>query len=210
MRWGGFWAEEVAESHRVLTEAGIQVDIATPGGVRPPADPVSLDERGGVEASAAERFRDHLDTIADRLARPLDLAEVEGADYDAIYLPGGHGPMEDLARDADLGRLLAGAVRDGRIVAALCHGPAALLSTAGGDAFPFAGRRLTVFTDDEERQGGLAVPYFVESRLRDLGAIVEPGPAWTSKVVVDGALITGQNPQSTVETARQVVKALTP
>lgn len=207
----GFWAEEVAESHRVLAEAGVEVDIATPGGVRPPVDPISLDERGGVEASAAEKFRAYLGSIEDRLAQPLALSKVNAADYDAIYLPGGHGPMEDLARDADLGRLLADAVRDGKIVAALCHGPAALLSTAGEDAFPFAGRRLTVFTDDEERQGGLkdAVPYFVESRLRELGAIVEPGPAWTSKVVVDGTLITGQNPQSTVETAQQVAKTLT-
>jgi putative intracellular protease/amidase len=151
------------------------------------------------------------------LAKPLALADVKAAEYDGVYIPGGHGPMEDLAHDADLGRLLTAADRDGKIVAALCHGPAGLLSASGasgesrdtGAGFAFAGRRLTVFSDQEERQGlGDSVPYFVESRLRDLGAIVETGPAWASKVVADGNLITGQNPQSSAETARQVVAAL--
>ncbi|MFD7445990.1 type 1 glutamine amidotransferase domain-containing protein [Streptomyces sp. NPDC059909] len=207
----GYWAEEVAESHRVLREAGVEVDIATPGGVRPTVDPISLDERGGVEEAAAEEFRAYLDSIADELAVPLALTDVTAADYDAVHLPGGHGPMEDLARDADLGRLLTDADRNGKIVAALFHGPAGLLSARGEDGdFTFAGRRLTVFTDEEERQGGLgdAAPYLVESRLRELGAVIEAGPAWTSKAVVDGNLITGQNPQSSVDTAQQVLAAL--
>ncbi|MEU2391413.1 type 1 glutamine amidotransferase domain-containing protein [Streptomyces sp. NPDC007369] len=207
----GYWAEEVVASHRVLRAAGHEVDLATPGGVRPTVDEISLDERGGVEKSAGEEFRAYLDSLADQLGKPLTLADVRADDYDAVYIPGGHGPMEDLARDRDLGRLVADTDRGGKIVAALCHGPAALLSATGEDgAFTFAGRKLTVFTDEEERQGGLkeAAPYFTESRLRDLGAIVEGGPAWASKVVVDGNLITGQNPQSSVDTAQQVVDAL--
>jgi putative intracellular protease/amidase len=207
----GYWAEEVVASHRVLRGAGVEVDIATPGGVRPTVDLISLDERGGVGKAAAEELRAYLDSLSDQLAQPLTLDEVSVADYDAVFVPGGHAPMEDLARDADLGRLLADADRRGTIVAALCHGPAGLLSASGGETgFTFAGRRMTVFTDEEERQGGLkeAAPYLVESRLREFGAVIEAGPAWTSKVVVDGNLITGQNPQSSVDTAQEVIKAL--
>ena len=210
----GYWAEEVAVSHRVLRDAGVDVDIATPGGVPPTVDPISLDERGNVDEASAKEFRAYLDAISGQLNKPLALGDVRAADYDGLYIPGGHGPMEDLARDADLARLLREADSSGKVVAALCHGPAGMLSTAagqeGGDGFPFAGRKLTVFSNEEERQGGLgeAVPYFVESRLRELGALVETGPAWTSKVVADGNLVTGQNPQSSADTARQVLQTL--
>ncbi|RAJ69993.1 putative intracellular protease/amidase [Streptomyces sp. Amel2xB2] len=214
----GYWAEEVAVSHRVLREAGVDVDIATPGGARPTADPVSLDERSGASEESAAEFRAYLDSLAGELAKPLALADVTAADYDGVYIPGGHGPMEDLAHDADLGRLLSAFDRDGKVVAALCHGPAGVLSASGasgesrdtGAGFVFSGRRLTVFTDEEERGGGLGevVPYFVESRLRDLGAVIDSGPAWQPRVVVDGNLITGQNPQSSAETAGAVVEAL--
>ncbi|QPP08891.1 type 1 glutamine amidotransferase domain-containing protein [Streptomyces bathyalis] len=209
----GFWAEEVAVSHRVLREAGIDVDIATPGGVPPTVDPISLDERGNVDEPSAKEFRAYLEGLSDQLDKPLALGDLRAADYDGVYIPGGHGPMEDLAQDADLARLLRETDRSGKVVAALCHGPAGVLSTSGeeaGEGFPFAGRRLTVFTDEEERQGGLgeSVPYFVESRLRELGALVETGPAWTSKVVADGNLVTGQNPQSSADTARQVLRTL--
>lgn len=207
----GFWAEEVAVSHKVLREAGHQVDIATPGGVRPTVDPISLDERGGVAEADAKEFRAYLEGIDAELASPLDLAGVSAADYDAVYIPGGHAPMADLATSPDLGRLLNEFERQGKVVAALCHGPAGLLSAKEEDgSFTFAGRTLTVFSDEEELQGGLGdkTPFFVESRLRELGAVVTTGPAWTSKVVVDGNLITGQNPQSSVGTAQQVSDAL--
>jgi putative intracellular protease/amidase len=196
----GYWAEEVTASHQVLTEAGAEVDIATPGGVRPPVDP----------GSAVAPFTGYLDKIEDLLAKPLVLGDVSIDGYDAVYLPGGHGPMTDLAFDTDLGRLLRAANDRGKIVAALCHGPAGLLSAADDSGFAFAGRRLTVFTDNEELNGGTGeqTPYFVETRLRELGAIVEAGPAWSSTVVVDGNLITGQNPQSSVATATKVAEAL--
>lgn len=207
----GFWAEEVAASHRILREAGADVRIATPGGRPAPVDPISLDERGGVSASDAAEFRAYLDAIAEELRQPLALADVRSGDYDAVYLPGGHGPMADLATDPDLARILVEADARRLTVAALCHGPAGLLSATDADGrFVFAGRRLTVFTDEEERQGGLGdrSPYLVESRLRELGAVIESGPAWTSTVVRDGNLITGQNPQSSADTAREVVQSL--
>ncbi|MFE9021041.1 type 1 glutamine amidotransferase domain-containing protein [Streptomyces sp. NPDC007808] len=207
----GYWAEEVAASHRVLRDAGAEVDIATPGGVRPTVDAISLDGRGGVDESAAREFRAYLDSIAGQLDAPLSLSEVRADAYDAIYIPGGHAPMADLAEDAELGRLLNEADAQDRTVAALCHGVAALLSATRADGgFTFAGRALTSFTDEEERQGGLGenTPYFVESRLRERGAVLDTGAAWSSKVVRDGNLITGQNPQSSKDTAEKVLKAL--
>nr|WP_042179084.1 type 1 glutamine amidotransferase domain-containing protein [Kibdelosporangium sp. MJ126-NF4]CEL13621.1 ThiJ/PfpI family protein [Kibdelosporangium sp. MJ126-NF4]CTQ99307.1 ThiJ/PfpI family protein [Kibdelosporangium sp. MJ126-NF4] len=197
----GFWAEEVAASRRVLTDAGFDVDIATPGGIQPPPD----------QSSMTPPFTAYLDTIADELATPLSLGEVAIDGYDALYLPGGHGPMTDLATDRDMARLLRSANERGVIVASLCHGQAALLSTAVDGEFAFAGKRLTVFSNAEELGGGTGerTPYFVETRLRELGAIVEVGAPWSDTVVVDGTLITGQNPRSSVRTAKSVVAALT-
>lgn len=196
----GYWAEEVAASHRVFTGAGFDVDIATPGGVRPPAD----------QNSMTEPFTGYLDGIADQLAKPLVLADVRIGDYDAVYLPGGHGPMADLASDADMARLLRAADEQGKVVGALCHGLAALLSTAQDGEFAYRGRKLTVFSNAEELGGGTGenTPYFVETRLRELGAVVEIGAPWSDTVVVDGPLITGQNPQSSTHTAESVVAAL--
>ncbi|GGO93270.1 type 1 glutamine amidotransferase domain-containing protein [Wenjunlia tyrosinilytica] len=207
----GYWAEEVAASHKVLRNGGAQVDIATPGGVRPTVDAISLDGRGGVAERDAEEFRAYLASIADQITSPLALSDVRAGDYDAIYIPGGHAPMADLAQDAGLGRLLNEANAQGKAVAALCHGVAALLSSTTSDGgFTFAGRHLTSFTDEEERQGGLGdnTPFFVESRLRERGAVLDTGAAWSSKVVEDGNLITGQNPQSSTATAQAVLKAL--
>ncbi|MGI5522665.1 type 1 glutamine amidotransferase domain-containing protein [Micromonospora sp. CA-259024] len=207
----GYWAEEVAASHEALIAAGADVAVATPGGVMPTVDALSLDERGGVSAEDARRFRAYLDGIADQLGTPLPLAEVRLDEYDALYIPGGHAPMVDLAGDSDLGRLLNDANARGRLVAALCHGVAALLSASQLDgSFAFAGRALTSFTDEEERQGGLGdnTPYFVESRLREQGADVRTGAPWSDTVVTDGNLVTGQNPQSSTSTAQAVLKAL--
>jgi len=207
----GYWAEEVAASHRVLKAAGVEVDIATPGGAKPTVDALSLSEQGGVPAASAEEFQTYLAGITDELATPLTLSDVRAGDYDAIYIPGGHAPMADLAQDADLGRLLNDADAQGQIVAALCHGVAGLLSASRSDgSFTFAGRALTSFTDEEERLGGLGenTPFFVESRLRDRGAVPRTGAPWSSTVVIDGNLITGQNPQSSTAAAESVLKAL--
>ena len=208
----GYWAEEVAASHKVLKAAGADVDIATPAGARPTVDALSLSEQGGVSPADAAEFQAYLAGIAAQLATPLTLSEVDASDYDAIYIPGGHAPMADLAHDADLGRLLNEADAQGKTVAALCHGGAALLSAnKDGGGFTFAGRNLTSFTDEEEHQGGLGgnAPFLVETRLREKGAVLRTGAAWSNTVVVDGNLITGQNPQSSTGTAEAVLKALT-
>jgi putative intracellular protease/amidase len=207
----GYWAEEVAASHKLFRDAGVDVDIATPGGVKPTVDQVSLDPEVVGGEDEVKRFRDYLDSIADELERPMTLADVAASDYDAIFIPGGHGPMVDLAEDADMGRMLIEADGREQLIAPLCHGPAALLSATRDDgSFAFAGRKLTVFTDEEELNGGTGekTPWFVETELRKRGAEVETGPAWQSKVVVDGNLISGQNPASSVDTAQQVLETL--
>lgn len=201
----GFWAEELVVAHRELSAAGHDVLIATPGGRRAPVDPGSLAVPGG------EGFAAYLDGIRGELEHPADLHALDAGDFDAIVLPGGHGPMADLAFDGALGRLLDTADASGAVVAPFCHGPAALLSAMRPDgSFVFAGRRLAVFTDEEELTGGLGAnaPWHVADRLAELGSVIDTGAAWSSHVVRDGNLISGQNPQSSAAVARAVVEAL--
>lgn len=203
----GFWAEELVALHRAISEAGHTLEVATPSGRQPTVDPASLDP----DTESGRELQAYLDSIAATLAHPLVLGEIADGVYDAIVLPGGHGPMADLATDPDLGRLLIDAVDRGAVVGVLCHGPAGLLSAIRPDGtFAFADRELTVFTDAEEHAGGLGdnSPYFVESRLRDLGAVITAGAEWSSTVVQDGSLISGQNPQSSLATAERVVAQL--
>jgi putative intracellular protease/amidase len=207
----GFWAEELVEAHRALLGAGHTVDFATPGGLKPTVDKASLQTDAVGSEERAEDFRTYLDMIDVDLFAPLVLADVDTSAYDAVVLPGGHAPMADLFRDTDLGRVLVEMNAAGKIIAPFCHGPAGLLSaTADDGAFAFAGRRLTVFTNSEELGGGTGenTPWLVETLLREKGAAVETGPDWASFVVRDGNLISGQNPQSSVDVAREVIKAL--
>jgi putative intracellular protease/amidase len=208
----GYWAEELAVSHRTLLNAGNTVQIATPGGVKPTVDPVSLSAESAGGQERADGFREYIASIDAELASPLALADADASAYDGIVIPGGHGPMSDLYRDADLGRLLIATDKAGKIIAPFCHGPAALLSAVDdGGKFAFAGRRLTAFTNEEELNGGTGpnTPWFVEDALKEKGAIVENAAAWSSNVVRDGNLITGQNPQSSEDVAKEVIKALT-
>ncbi|MEW1809926.1 type 1 glutamine amidotransferase domain-containing protein [Pseudarthrobacter phenanthrenivorans] len=207
----GYWAEELVVSHQTLTEAGNTVHIATPGGRKPTVDQVSLAPGSAGGGERAQGFKDYLTKIDGELSHPLVLADVDVAAYDAVVMPGGHGPMADLYKDADLGRLLVAANRDGKIIAPFCHGPAGLLSATDDDGgFAFKGRRLTVFTNEEELGGGTGenTPWLVEDALKEKGAVVENGAAWASNVVRDGNLITGQNPQSSEDVAKEVLAAL--
>lgn len=207
----GYWAEELVVAHQTLTQAGNTVHIATPGGRKPTVDLVSLAAESAGGEDRAQGFRDYLEKIDGELAHPLVLADVDAAAYDAVVMPGGHGPMADLYKDADLGRLLVSANRDGKIIAPFCHGPAGLLSATDDDGgFAFKGRRLTVFTNEEELGGGTGenTPWLVEDALKEKGAVIENGAAWSSNVVRDGNLITGQNPQSSEDVAKEVLAAL--
>ncbi|WP_350347593.1 type 1 glutamine amidotransferase domain-containing protein [Agromyces sp. G08B096] len=207
----GFWAEELVVAHRDLVAAGHRVTIATPGGRPAPVDPGSLTAEGvGDEARAAE-YAAYLERLQPQLDAPADLAAVAPAGFDAVVLPGGHGPMVDLASDADLGRLLVAADAAGTLIAPFCHGPAGLLAATLDDgSFAFAGRRLSVFSDAEERAGGLGdrTPWWVEATLAERGAVIDDGEPWASHVVRDGNLISGQNPQSSHAVAAALVAAL--
>ncbi|MEA2320777.1 MAG: hypothetical protein QOD81_627 [Solirubrobacteraceae bacterium] len=207
----GFWAEELLAPLTVFDDAGVDVTIATPGGVRPTVDQRSLDaEMVGGEEEAA-RLRGELDAAAARLAAPSRLEDVEASDYDGVFIPGGHGPMEDLAVSPEMGRLLVALLDEGKIVASVCHGPAALLPATRPDGtWAFADRTLAGFTNEEETQAGLAdsAPWLLEDRMRDAGGSLRGGPAWEPFSVVDGNVVTGQNPASSAEVAQRTVERL--
>lgn len=206
----GFWAEEAVAPYRVFTEAGYDVDVATPGGVVPTVDAGSLSPQftGGEEG--AEAMTAALETMTP-LLEPLSLSDVDPADYAAVYYPGGHGPMEDLASDKDSARVLTEALASGRPLGIVCHGPAALLATEGAQGgSPFTGYRVTAFTNAEEAQAGLAdrAPWLLQDRLNVLGVRFEEGEPWAPKTVSDRNLHTGQNPASSGPLAEEIVRAL--
>ncbi|MFD8412089.1 type 1 glutamine amidotransferase domain-containing protein [Streptomyces sp. NPDC059650] len=206
----GFWAEEAVAPYEVFTRAGHEVVVATPGGVVPTVDRASLapEFNGGQEG--ADRIAAALGSITP-LQKPLKLEEIDLGDYDAVFYPGGHGPMEDLAVDAVSGRLLAAALASGKPLGVVCHAPAALLAARNADgSSPFTGRRLTGFTNAEETQAGLAdrAKWLLQDRLVELGADFQEGEPWAPHVVVDGNLVTGQNPASSAPLAQELLTKL--
>jgi putative intracellular protease/amidase len=205
----GYWAEELVAPYKTFTEAGYQVEFATPGGVTPVVDKASL----AAEVNGGQEQADALAAVIDGLdglKAPLKLEDVALADYAAVFYPGGHGPMEDLAVNADSARLLVQALESGRPLGIVCHAPAALLATESGGSSPFAGYKLTGFTNAEEQQGGLAekAKWLLEDRLVKLGAEFDGGEPWKPHTVVDRNLYTGQNPASSAPLSRQMVEAL--
>ncbi len=206
----GYWAEELVAPYRAFTEAGHDVVVATPGGVVPVVDRGSLaaEVNGGQEN--ADALEAELAKI-EQLAAPLRLEDVDLADYVAVFYPGGHGPMEDLAVDRTSAALLVSALESGKPLGIVCHAPAALLATQDDQgSSPFAGYRLTGFTNAEESQAGLAdkAPWLLQDRLVALGADFQEGAPWAEHVVVDRNLHTGQNPASSGPLAREILKSL--
>lgn len=206
----GVWAQEFVDIDEAFGRAGFKVDLASPGAIVPTMDKRSLDP-ATVGDDVAERMRAYLDENAARIEKPLILADIRTADYDAIVVPGGHGPVEDLYKDPDMGRILIEADRADKIIAAICHGPAALLAARDENGrWPFAGRKMTALSDEEEIEFGTAenAPWLLAETLRKLGAVFEQGPNWRAHVVKDGNLLTGQNPQSSTSLAEVVIAAL--
>ena len=204
----GYWAEELAEPHKIFASAGWDITIATPGGVAPTVDRVSLGFVGGLPAktrAVAEYLRQH----DSALAHPKVLADIDPADYDVVFYPGGHGPMEDLAVDADSGRLLANVLDSGRPLALLCHAPAATLAAHRDDGtWPFEGYRMTALSNAEERMNLFArkAPWLLQDRLIEAGAIYRKGRVPLRPFLqVDRNLYTGQNPASSAMLAHKLV-----
>ncbi|MEU1026435.1 type 1 glutamine amidotransferase domain-containing protein [Streptomyces sp. NPDC005900] len=206
----GFWAEEAVAPYQVFKAAGHEIVVATPGAVVPTVDQGSLapEVNGGQEG--ADKVAAALADFPE-LQRPVELAAVDLAEYAAVFYPGGHGPMEDLAVDADSGKLLTLALEIGMPLGVVCHAPAALLAATKADGTnPFAGYRLTGFTNAEERQAGFAerAKWLLQDRLVALGADFQEGEPWAPKVVVDRNLVTGQNPASSAPLAEELLKKL--
>ncbi len=204
----GFWAEELVAPFQTFTGAGHEVVFATPAGVVPTVDRGSLSPEMNGGQENADRVAADLDAID--LSAPLSLDAVDLDDYAAVFYPGGHGPMEDLAVDATSARLLVDTLATGKPLGIVCHAPAALLATDVDGGSPFSGYRLTGFTNDEEKQAGLAdqAKWLLQDRLVALGADFAEGEPWAVNVVVDRSLHTGQNPASSGPLAQEMLTAL--
>ncbi|MDC0679118.1 type 1 glutamine amidotransferase domain-containing protein [Sorangium atrum] len=198
----GFFFPEVAHPYEVFDGAGIAVEYASPlGGTTP-------DDGYDAKDPAQRAFRES--QAIRRMNRSRKLSEVDVLDYDAIFFPGGLGPMVDIAKDPDVKRAVLRAWNGGKIVAAVCHGPAAFLGVSLDDGTPLVrGRRLTSFSNAEEEGYAKAdVPFMLETALRAEGAEYDSTAPWQPKVIVDGRLITGQNPASGGPLAKEIVAAL--
>jgi putative intracellular protease/amidase len=207
----GFWAEEFIEPHKKFTAAGFRVTVATPEGVVPTPDPLSFAvQYNNNDPGKVTEQKAYLKAHEGFLNAPLKLKEARAASFDVIFVVGGHGPMQDLAVDPFIGPLLAAMLQDTRkIVAAVCHGPASFLSATQADGtWLFKNRELVAFTNEEETAATFAgnAPWLLEDRLRLAGARFTAKAAWSSHVVTDGNLITGQNQVSAKAAGEAVAK----
>jgi len=203
----GFWLEEFAAPYYVFKDAGAEITVASPKGGQPPIDPKS-DEPGN-QTEAMERFKN--DPAAQEvLANTVKLRDVRADDYDTVFYPGGHGPMWDLADDPTSIALIEAVYNAGKPVAAVCHAPAVLHRVTHEGQSIVKGKRVTGFTNTEEEAVQLTnvVPFLVEDELKRLGGRYEKAGDWESFVIVDGRLITGQNPASSTAAAQELLKVL--
>lgn len=204
----GFWVEEFAAPYYVLADAGAKITIASPKGGQPPVDPKS--EAPDAQTPATKRFYSDNEAI-DKVAHTLKLSEVNQKDYDAVFYPGGHGPLWDLANDEISIHLIEDFYNHQKPIAFVCHAPAALINVKDKGGKPLVkDKEVTGFSDTEEEAVGLTkiVPFLLEDELQKLGAKYSKGDNWSSFVKKDGLLITGQNPASSAEAARLLLSTL--
>ncbi|MGH8477658.1 MAG: type 1 glutamine amidotransferase domain-containing protein [Methylococcales bacterium] len=204
----GFWLEEFAAPYYVLKDAGATITLASPKGGQPPLDPISdLPEN---QTDLTKRFR--TDTAAQvELADTKKLADVSADDFDAVFYPGGHGPMWDMPDNAVSIALIEAFVKADKPVGAVCHAPVTLVNVRGKDGeYLIKGKRVTGFTNAEEEAVGLTavVPFLLEDRLKERGGIYSKAANWVPYVQVDGRLVTGQNPASSGPGAEELLKLL--
>ncbi|HEU4903657.1 MAG TPA: type 1 glutamine amidotransferase domain-containing protein [Flavisolibacter sp.] len=204
----GFWIEEFAAPYYVLTDAGVDVTLASPKGGQPPIDPKSDAPESQTEATL--RFKEDK-ALQEKLASTKKLSEVSAGDFDAVFFPGGHGPLWDLSEDQYSIRLIEAFWSSGKPVAAVCHAPAVLLNAKQANGDPLVkDKQVTGFTNSEEAAVQLTdvVPFLLEDELKSKGGHYSKKEDWASYVVKDGLLITGQNPASSEEAARQLLQLL--
>jgi putative intracellular protease/amidase len=204
----GFWLEELAAPYYVFRDAGADITLASPSGGQPPLDPKS--DEPDAQTDDTRRFRADKDAMQ-ALASTARLDSVRTGQFDAVFYPGGHGPLWDLAESADSRALIESTLAAGKPVAAVCHAPGVLRHVKAPDGSPLVkGKRVTGFTNTEEEAVGLSkvVPFLVEDMLKSAGGIYSKGRDWESYVVTDGLLITGQNPASSAAGAKALLQAL--
>lgn len=204
----GFWLEEFAAPYYAFLDAGAGITLASPKGGQPPLDPKS--DEADAQTEATERFRKDGAAQA-ALATTIKLSTVQAASYDAVFYPGGHGPLWDLAEDKDSIALIETIYAAGKPVSAVCHAPGVLRHARAADGSPLVkDKKVTGFSDSEEAAVQLTdiVPFLVEAELKRLGGNYSKLADWQSYAVADGNLVTGQNPASSVAVAQQVLKLL--
>lgn len=204
----GFWLEEFASPFYRLKDAGADITLASPRGGQPPLDPKSHEPDAQTEDT--KRFENDQEA-RNQLANTVRLSDVNADDYDAIFYPGGHGPLWDLNKDEHSIQLIESFVKAGKPIAAVCHAPAVLLKAKNANGEPLVkGKKVTGFSNSEESAVGLTdvVPYLLEDQLVEKGGVYERVDDWGSLAVVDGQLITGQNPASSAAVADELIKAL--
>lgn len=204
----GFWLEEFAAPYYAFKDAGANVVLASPAGGQPPLDPKS--DEPDFQTALTQRFK--ADPAAQQaLASTVKLDSVKAADFDAVFYPGGHGPLWDLAESPVSIALIEAFERAGKPISFVCHAPGVLRHVKAADGQPLVkGRRVSGFTNSEEEGVGLTdvVPFLVEDEFKALGALYEKGPDWQPFVIEDGLLITGQNPASSEAVAQALLKRL--
>ncbi|WP_416057500.1 type 1 glutamine amidotransferase domain-containing protein [Stenotrophomonas maltophilia] len=201
----GFWLEELAAPYYAFKDAGAEIVLASPKGGQPPLDPKSNEP--AFQTDLTRRFE--ADAAANaQLASTVRLDSVNQADFDTVFYPGGHGPLWDLAEDANSIGLIESFIAAGKPVGLVCHAPGVLRHVKVDGKPLVAGKKVTGFTNTEEEAVGLTqvVPFLVEDTLKDLGGVYSKGSDWGSYVVQDGLLITGQNPASSEEAASILMK----
>lgn len=204
----GFWLEEFASPYYVFKDAGANVTLASPKGGQPPLDPGS--NTPDFQTDATDRFEGDL-AAKTELATTKKLSDVNINDFDAVFYPGGHGPLWDLAEDKDSITLIEKAVASNKPVAAVCHAPAVFRHTKAADGASLVkGRKVTGFSNSEEAAVELTdvVPFLVEDMLQENGGSYSKGDDWGPYVITDGILVTGQNPASSENTAKALLKLL--
>ncbi|MBZ5859455.1 type 1 glutamine amidotransferase domain-containing protein [Flavihumibacter profundi] len=204
----GFWVEEFAAPYYTLTDAGVRVTLASPKGGKPPIDPKSEDP--GAQTDATRRFYKDAE-LQEKLAHTLPLNLADADDYDAVFYPGGHGPLWDLATDTDSIELIKTFYTQGKPVSFVCHAPAALVNVKLPNGDPLVkGKTVTGFSNTEEAAVQLTdvVPFLLEDELKKSGADYQRGDDWAAFTRQDGLLITGQNPASSAPVADLLLKAL--
>ena len=201
----GFWLEEFASPYYVFKDAGAQITLASPKGGQPPIDPKS--DAPDAQTAATRRFAEDAEA-QQLLASSLPLAQVRAEDFDALFYPGGHGPLWDLAEDASSIALIERFIALGKPVGAVCHAPGVLRHVKAADGTPLVrGKRVTGFSNSEEAAVALTdvVPFLVEDMLKAHGGVYGRAADWHSHVEVDGLLVTGQNPASSDASAEALL-----